>query len=47
MAVITPDAVLAVLERRGEGREVVVDPGLLAVVTQVGSYYPQRFTGGG
>jgi hypothetical protein len=42
-AVITPDAVLALLERRGEGREIVVDPELLTVVKQVGSNYPQRF----
>jgi hypothetical protein len=46
-AVITPGAVLALLERRGEGREVVVDPELLTVVKQVGPYYPQRFREGG
>ena len=35
--VAAPDAVLALMERRGEGRsEVVVDPRMLAVVEQVG-----------
>jgi hypothetical protein len=37
------DAVLALLERRGEGQEVVVDPELLTAVAQVGPVYPRRF----
>jgi hypothetical protein len=42
--VAAPDAVLALLERRGEGPpEVVVDPRMLAVVEQVGLLHPQRF----
>jgi hypothetical protein len=45
--VLTPDAVLALLERRGEGREVVVDPETLRVVKQVGPYYAQRLPEGG
>ena len=43
-AVVKPDAVLALLERRGEGPpEVVVDPRILTAVEQVGPLYPQRF----
>lgn len=42
-AVLTPDAVLALLERRGEGREVVADPEMLTAVKQVGPTYLQRF----
>jgi hypothetical protein len=42
-AVVTPDAVLALLERRGEGPpEVVVDPQMLTSVEQVGSVHSQR-----
>jgi hypothetical protein len=42
--VAPPDAVLALLERRGEGPpEVVVDPRMLAAVEQVGPLHPQRF----
>ena len=42
--VAAPDAVLALLERRGEGPpEVVVDPRMLAAVEQVGPLHPQRF----
>jgi hypothetical protein len=44
-AVVTPDAVLALLERRGEGPpEVVVDPRMLTAVEQVGPLHPQRST---
>lgn len=43
-AVVTPDAVLALLKRRGEGPpEVVVDPRMLTAVEQVGPFHPQRF----
>ena len=43
-AVVMPDAVLALLERRGEGPpEVVVDPQMLTAVEQVGPLHPQRF----
>lgn len=39
-----PDAVLALLERRGEGPpEVVVDSRMLTAVEQVGPLHPQRF----
>jgi hypothetical protein len=42
--VAAPDAVLALLERRGEGPpEVVVDLRMLATVEQVGPLHPQRF----
>jgi hypothetical protein len=42
-AVVTPHAVLALLERRGEGPpEVVVDPRMLGSVEQVGPLHPQR-----
>ena len=42
--VAAPDAVLALLERRGEGPpEVVVDPRMLAAVEQVGPPHLQRF----
>lgn len=41
---VAPDAVLALLERTGEGPpEVVVDPQMLAAVEQVGPLHPQRF----
>ena len=41
--VVEPDAVLALLERRGEGPpEVVVDTQMLTAVEQVGPLYPQR-----
>jgi hypothetical protein len=43
--VAAPGAVLALLERRGEGPpEVVVDPRLLAAVEQVGPLHLQRFS---
>ena len=43
-AVVTPGAVLALLERRGEGPpEVVVDPQMLTAVEQVGPLHLQRF----
>ena len=43
-AVVTPDSVLALLERRGEGPpEVVIDPRMLTAVEQVGPRHPQRF----
>ena len=46
--VAAPDAVLALLERRGEGPpEVVVDPRMLAAVEQVGPLHPQRFRNDG
>jgi hypothetical protein len=42
--VVTPDAVLGLLERKGEGPpEVVVDPRMLIAVEQVGPLYAQRF----
>jgi hypothetical protein len=45
-AVVMPDAVLALLERRGEGPpEVVVDPQMLPAVEQVGPLHLQRFRG--
>jgi hypothetical protein len=41
--VVAPDAVLALLERRGEGPpEVVVDPVMLNGIKQIGQLYPQR-----
>jgi hypothetical protein len=47
-AVVTADAVLALLERRGEGPpEVVVDPQMLTAVQEVGPVHPQRFREGG
>jgi hypothetical protein len=43
-AVVTPDAVLLLLERRGEGPpEVVIDPRMLTAVEQVRPLQPQRF----
>jgi hypothetical protein len=45
--VVTPDAVLELLERRGEGQEIVVDPELLTVIDQVGPYHAHHFLGGG
>jgi hypothetical protein len=42
--VAAPSAVLALLERRGEGPpEVVVDPRMLTAVEQVGPLHSQRF----
>jgi hypothetical protein len=42
--VVAPEAVLALLERKGEGPpEVVVAPQMLAPVEQVGPLHPQRF----
>lgn len=42
--VVGPGAVLALLERRGEGPpEVVVDPKMLTSIEQIGQLYPQRF----
>lgn len=43
-AVATPQAVLALLERRGEGPpEVVVDPQMLVRIEQVSPLHPQRY----
>lgn len=45
---VTPNAVLGLLERKGEAPpEVVVDPQMLAAVGRVGALYPQRFRDGG
>jgi hypothetical protein len=42
--VVTPEAILALLERRGEGPpEVVVDPQMLGTLERVGPLHPQRF----
>lgn len=42
--VAAPDAVLALLERRGEGPpEIIVDPRMLTAVEQAGPLHPQRF----
>ena len=42
--VAAPEAVLALLERKGEGPpEVIVDPRMLAAVEQVRPLHPQRF----
>lgn len=41
--VVAPDAVLALLERKGESPpEVVVDPDMLGGIQQVGELHPQR-----
>lgn len=41
--VVQPAAVLALLERRGEGSpEVAVDPQMLVGIDQLGPLYPQR-----
>lgn len=42
--VVSPAAVLALLERRGESPpEVVVDPEMLSGIDQIGDIHPQRF----
>jgi hypothetical protein len=42
--VAAPDAVLALLERKGEGPpEVVVDPRMLTAVEQARPLHPERF----
>ncbi|HEY1918986.1 MAG TPA: hypothetical protein VGH27_25725 [Streptosporangiaceae bacterium] len=42
--VVSPSAVLALLERTGEGPpEVVVDPVMLTGIDQIGDIRPQRF----
>jgi hypothetical protein len=42
-AIVTPEALLALLERRGEGPpEIVADPGMLVDFAQLGDTFPQR-----
>ncbi len=47
-AVVAPAAVLALLERRGEGPpEVVVDPEMVTGINRIGGFRPQRLREGG